>query len=520
MKGKLRLLIAVVLAVSVAVGVWVALRRERPEVDRAAPVARPPRIRPDYSGSVIPPNVAPLNFAVCEPGTRFFVSLCAEAGDAIEILSRSPKIAIPPRRWRALVEANRGKDLRLNVSAEVDGRWQRFETIVNRIAREEIDGYLVYRLIGPVHTMGRNIGIYQRDLTTYDESAVLDGMSLDHACVNCHSFANHDPQRMFVGVRSGEIGAVTLHVDGAEVKKIEERFGYTAWHPSGQVAAYSVNMADQFFHAAGAEVRDVVDLDAALAYYDVEARNVKMIPRASDRKRLETYPTWSPDGEYLYYCSAPLLWTDRNVVPPARYAEVKYDLMRIPYDVDADAWGEPEMVLSAEETGLSILMPRISPDGRFLVFCMCRYGCFPVYQPNSDLYLMDLATAEHAKLPINSEFSESWHSWSSNSRWLAFSSRRRGGTFTRCYLSFVDETGKAHKPFLLPQRDPEFYDAFLKTVSVPELISGPVPVRGRRLARAARRERAITVDAVTRPTQPGDFGPWQQAEPYQTVPAR
>lgn len=520
MKGKLRLLIPVALAVSVAAGAWVALRRERPAVDRAAPVARAPRIRPDYSGVVFPPNIAPLNFAVREAGTRFFVCIRAEAGDPIEIVSRSPKIIIPPRRWRALLAANRGKDLRLDVSAEVDGRWRRFETIVNRIAREEIDAYLVYRLVGPIHTMGRKTGIYQRDLTTYEESVVLDGMSLEHACVNCHAFANHDPDRMFVGVRSRELGAVTVLVDGGDVKKIDERFGYTAWHPGGRVAAYSVNMADQFFHAAGAEVRDVVDLDAALAYYDVEARNVKMVPRASDKQRLETYPTWSPDGTYLYYCSAPLLWTDRNVVPPARYAEVKYDLMRIRYDVDADAWGEPETVLSAEETGLSILMPRISPNGRFLAFCMCGYGCFPVYQPDSDLYLMDLATAEYAKLPINSEFSESWHSWSSNSRWIAFSSRRRGGTFTRCYLSYVDETGKAHKPFILPQSDPEFYDSYLKTFSVPELVAGPVPIRGERLARAARSESPIAVDAVTRPTQPGDFGPWRQAEPYQTFPAR
>ena len=70
MKRKLRRLIPVALAVSVVAGAWVAWRRERPEVDDAAAVARPPRIRPDYSGSVIPPNVAPLNFAVREPGTR------------------------------------------------------------------------------------------------------------------------------------------------------------------------------------------------------------------------------------------------------------------------------------------------------------------------------------------------------------------------------------------------------------------------------------------------------------------
>ena len=520
MKGKLRLLLLVAAAVSVVAGAWAALWHDRPSVDDAAPIARPPRIRPDYSGSVIPPNIAPLNFAVRERGTRFFVRIRAEAGDAIEILSRSPQITIPPRRWRALVGANRGKDLLFDVYADVDGRWRRYRTIVNRIAQEDVDGYVVYRLVGPIHTKWRKIGVYQRDLTTYRESVVLDGMSLERACVNCHSFANNDPQRMFIGVRSNTFGTATVLVHDGNVKKIGDKFGYTAWHPSGRVAAYSVNMADQFFHAAGAEVRDVVDLDAALAYYAIEARNVKMVPRASDKRRLETYPTWSPDGRYLYYCSAPLLWTDRNVVPPERYAEVRYDLMRIRYDVDADAWGEPETVLSAEETGLSILMPRISPDGRFLLFCMCRYGCFPVYQPNSDLYMMDLAAAKYAKLPINSEFSESWHCWSSNSRWIAFSSRRRGGTFTRCYISFVDKTGKAHKPFILPQSDPEFYDSLLQTVSVPELITGPVPIHGKSLARAARSENVVVVDAITRPTQPAFSEPRQQAEPYQPAPAR
>ena len=104
---------------------------------------------------------------------------------------------------------------------------------------------------------------------------------------------------------------------------------------------------------------------------------------------------------------------------------------------------------------------------------------------------------EYAKLAINSRYSESWHSWSSNSRWIAFSSRRQGGFFTRCYLSFVDRTGKAHKPFVVPHSDPEFYDSFPKSISVPELITGPVPVRAETIARAARSDVAIAVDGIT-----------------------
>ena len=132
MKGKTRLLVLAVSAVLVVGAAWAALWRAWPNVDDAAAVARPPRIRPDYSGTVIPPNIAPLNFAVREQGTRFFVRIRGEAGHAIEIHSGSPKITIPPRRWRALVGANRGRDLVFDVYAEVDRRWQRYLPIVNR----------------------------------------------------------------------------------------------------------------------------------------------------------------------------------------------------------------------------------------------------------------------------------------------------------------------------------------------------------------------------------------------------
>jgi len=513
MKKRAHYIVLIIVTISALASAWAALRERPPRVENPVSARRPARIQPDYSGTVIPPNIAPLNFVIHEQGRRFLVKIHSEAGEAIEIVSRSPKITIPLRRWRSLLGANRGKKLLSDVYVETkSGSWHRYETIVNTIAEDQIDGYIAYRLIKPIFTEWYRTGVYQRDLSDYKESVLLDGMSLDGACVNCHSFANNSPERMFISTRSSKFGSAAILAGDGKAEKIGTKFGYTAWHPSGRLAAYSINKVRQFFHMAGAEVRDVIDLDSALAYYIVEARNIKMIPRASDKQRLETYPAWSPDGRYLYYCSAPILWADRNTVPPKRYADVRYDLMRISYDIDADKWGEPETVLSAKETSLSILMPRISPDGRFLLFCMCRYGCFPIYQPTSDLYMMDLATRKYWKLAINSEFSESWHSWSSNGRWIAFSSKRPEGTFTRCYISFVDKTGEAHKPFILPQKDPAFYDSFLRTVSLPELITGPVPVTAKALARAARSGSMIKVDAITGATPAGALEPWQEAD--------
>jgi len=77
---------------------------------------------------------------------------------------------------------------------------------------------------------------------------------------------------------------------------------------------------------------------------------------------------------------------------------------------------------------------------------------------------------------VNSDNTESYHSWSSNSRWFVFSSRRIDGLYTRPYIAFIDENGKTGKPFLLPQKDPDYYTFLLESFNIPELIKGPVSI--------------------------------------------
>jgi hypothetical protein len=115
---------------------------------------------------------------------------------------------------------------------------------------------------------------------------------------------------------------------------------------------------------------------------------------------------------------------------------------------------------------------------------MANYGEFPVFQPSSDLYLMDLTTRRYERLAVNSPRSESWHCWSSNGRWIAFASKRRDGVFARIHFSFVDAHGRVYKPVLLPQKDPTFYDRFLKTFNAPELARAPAPVPERAIVQA------------------------------------
>ena len=153
---------------------------------------------------------------------------------------------------------------------------------------------------------------------------------------------------------------------------------------------------------------------------------------------------------------------------------------------------------------------------------MCDYGCFPIFQRSSDLYIMDLEAGkrtgkfEYRALQINSGRSESWHSWSTNSRWLVFTSKRRDGLFAKPYLTYIDAQGKAHKPVLVPQKDPAFYDSLVKSYTVPELIIEPVRASERSIVKASHNPEKVAVhtapgeaDGSTQGTTKPD--PWQPA---------
>jgi len=528
--GRTTLSCVIFVCALVTVSFFHACREKKAAITQYSSIEQPAKIQPDYGGSVIPPNIAPLNFAIQHEGSGYFVKIHSLNGNPIEIFSRKPTILIPQRAWRQLLELNRGQQLNIDVFVESrtpvsssggeNRPWSRYQTLIVKIADENIDSFLVYRRIRPGHRTWREMGVYQRNLSSFDESDILENGRFKHGCVNCHTFCGNRTEKILFGIRSSDYGSSALLLEDGKVNKIGTKFGYSSWHPSGKLATFSVNNVRQLFHSAASEVRDVMDFDSLMAYYLVDSKTVKTAPDLARKDRLETYPTWSPDGRYLYFCSAPITWLDRTVVPE-NYDQIKYDLVRAGYDLDRDQWGSLEPVLSAEDTGLSILLPRISPDGRYLLFCMCDYGCFPVYRQSSDLYMTDLEKAkktgifDYERLNINSNDSESWHCWSSNSRWIAFSSKRDNGVFTRIYIAYVDKEGKAHKAILLPQEDPKYYESCLWTYSVPELVIEPVRTTGEKLARVVRSSQQIPVQMpVTMATPktgqlPEHEGPWQ-----------
>jgi len=462
----------------------------------SARVERLPKLSPDYSGIVIPPNIAPLNFKVVEPGDRYRAEFRSTKGQPLTVTSRNEDIRIPLQPWRELVRANAGELLRCDISVrDRDGRWSQFTTVTNLIAHEGIDSYLVYRLLKPLYSVYKNIGIYQRDLESFSERPVLENSQTEGGCLNCHTFLNHRPDTFTLHTRGTTNNPMLLTLSN-EVSRVDKALGYMSWHPSGRLLAFSANKFSLFYHTRG-ETREVFDERSNLGIYRVDSNSVVLPPAIALPDRNETWPAWSADGKYLYYCSAPRL-------PAEQFREVRYDLMRIGYDIDHDRWGEPEVLLSAQQSGGSAAQPKVSPDNRYVLFGLAKHGNFPIFQPNSDLFLLDVENHQFRRLTINSDRADSWHCWSANGRWIVFSSKRMDGLFARPFFSYFDGSGEFCKPFVLPQEDPAFYESYLKTFNVPELILGPVQVKESALAQGLLHPRRIlTPEGATRPPDSG-----------------
>jgi hypothetical protein len=430
-------------------------------------------IFPSYYDLTIPPNIAPLNFVINEPGTKYRVEISAGENNAIVIKQSSQKIKIPEKKWHHLLEENKGHLLHVDIWVYQNKTWKKYNRISHQIAKEPIDSHLVYRLVHAVYLKWNKMGIYQRNLTNFDEEVIIENNATQKGCFNCHSFASNDPSKMIIHFRIVNQG--TLLWNDGELKKIDtgtpvtKSAGiYPGWHPNGKCIAFSAGKIVPHLTTRDEKVVDVTDLYSDLIIYDVDKNKVISSPELSTKNR-ENMPVWSADGKYLYFISAPEAKGDNQSL---LYS--KYSLMRVAYYSGSDTWGEPEMVLSSEETGKTISMPSVSPNGKYLICSMSDYGYFTIFHKESDLYSFHLGSGKYKKMGINSNSAESYSSWSSNSRWIVFSSKRIDYVFTRPFIAYFDSTGVAHTPFVLPQKDPTIYERSLANYNRPELVIGEV----------------------------------------------
>ena len=438
-------------------------------------------IFPDYSNITIPANISPLNFIINEKADKYIVKFHSEDNHGFIVESINGTITIPVKNWKKILSACKRRKLLIDIFYRQNGQWKNYDPIINHIAPDSIDSYLVYRLIEPGYETWNKMGIYQRCLESFDENPVIINELSDGNCINCHSFCRNSSETMLFHARAKHGG--TILVRNGTVKKVNTKTDstisagvYPSWHPDGRYLAFSVNHIVQSFHALPNKQIEVIDTLSDLILYDAENNRVLKKSTIASPDSYETFPSWSPDGCYLYFCSA-------KYHPYKDYKQIRYDLLRIPFDAKTEKFGDIDTVISASKDGFSISFPRVSPDGKYLLYCRTDYGGFTIWHDDSDLNMLNLNSGAIEVPDINSNRSESYHTWSSNGRWVVFSSRRLDGLYTRLFITYFDDSGKFHKPFILPQRDPARNHFLLKSYNIPELVTSKIRIDPRKFAK-------------------------------------
>ena len=514
-----------------------------------------PAIYPDYVDVTVPVNIAPLTFEM-KDNVAEMVARYSFGND--EIVCGGDKAQPDIDDWKALAEKAKGNAIKVEVFARLKddgGRlkdettsnvkeegWIKYKPFSIYVSPDSIDPYISYRLISPSYVTYEELTINQRCLENYDESVIYDNMlcgnEINGQCINCHNYQQRNPNRMQFHARQFHGGTMIaydgdLHKVNMANDSILSAGVYPTWHPWLKLIVYSTNKTMQSFHTRDINKIEVLDSESDLIVYDVERNEVMNIE--NDPKEFEIYPFWAPDGKMLYFCSAHFEYSADTVNTAEtiqRAEEIKYSIYRKSFNPETREFGPKELVYDAAANDMSATLPRISPDGRWLLFTMGGWGCFHIWHRDADLYMIDLASlnseerlrvGEHGSgmggrrneertrnekgtvepssllsplssfipqplVAANSNQSESYHTWSGNGRWIIFSSRRTDGVYTRPFIAHIDAEGHASKAFELPCADPDYHRQLMKSYNIPEFMTGPVTIRPQEFARVLKSE--------------------------------
>jgi tetratricopeptide (TPR) repeat protein len=226
---------------------------------------------------------------------------------------------------------------------------------------------------------------------------------------------------------------------------------------------YVANFKDYQFLQVFYPTRGIV------SWYSRQTGVLRPLPGADDPRFVQMGAVWSPDGQYLVFARAPATDPNPPGVPLAKFAndpnelQLKYDLYRIPFRNGQGGVAEP--IAGASRDGMSNTFPKVSPDGRWIIFVQCRNG--QLMRPDSQLYIVPAAGGQARRMRCNTPRMNSWHSFSPNGRWLVFSSKSRS-PYTQMYLTHIDADGNDSPPILI-----ENATAANRAVNIPEFVNIP-----------------------------------------------
>jgi tetratricopeptide (TPR) repeat protein len=204
-----------------------------------------------------------------------------------------------------------------------------------------------------------------------------------------------------------------------------------------------------------------------LSWYSRQTGVLRPLAGADDPRFVQMGAVWSPDGRYLVFARAQATDPNPPGVPLAKFAndpdelQIAYDLYRVPFRNGEG--GTPEPIAGASQNGMSNTFPKVSPDGRWIVFAQCRNG--ELMRPDSQLYIVPAEGGPARRMRSNTPHMNSWHSFSPNGRWLVFSSKARS-PYTQMYLTHIDAEGNDSPAILIDNST-----AANRAVNIPEFVN-------------------------------------------------
>ncbi len=440
---------------------------------------------PDYGDSlVLPPNIAPLNFSV-----NGKIHLRVSCGDE-KLLDKnySGQVRFNQKAWRRWLNTARERQqpLRLHLSTAE----RAYAPLHWFVANDTIDPYLVYRLVVPTDGVYNVLGIYQRDLSNFKTAALTLNTVSENNCMNCHTFRNGDGSEMTVHWRKPSEGTLIRNQAGdrkivlpPHASDLNLRLTYPAYHPDGRYIAFSTNLLLGYgCYEAHRRFFDPGDSIAHIVVYDIETNRVFSDRRLWQDERLLSYPAWSLDGRTLYFCSASAFnEADSTLSQKKKIERIRFSLACIAFDPETGKFGDSvRTLLDADDYNGSFSLPRVNPvDPDCIAVSLGTFSSFPS-QTYGDLGLVflnrpDTPADKAVYMPadaLNTPEAESFHSWSRNGRWIVYTGKQMDGYFALPYIAYFDGQTFS-KPFLLPQKEGDWYRSSLKSFNLPELTVSP-----------------------------------------------
>jgi tetratricopeptide (TPR) repeat protein len=312
-----------------------------------------------------------------------------------------------------------------------------------------------------------------------------------HTCANCHSFSA-DGKTMGIDVDGpkndkGLYAVVPIRANmsirnqdmvswNSDMSVGKSRVGFMSQvSPDGQYvvstfAGVGQNIPSSFFVQNFKDYRFLqvfYPTRGILAVYNRATGRREPLPGADDPRYVQTDGVWSPDGKFIVFARAEAKdpYVDGQQLPThandPNEVQIQYNLYRIPFN-DGKG-GQPEPILGASNNGMSNNFPKVSPDGRWIVFVKCRNG--QLMRPDSQLYIVPVNGGVARRMRCNTSLMNSWHSFSPNGRWLVFSSKSRS-VYTQMYLTHIDEQGQDSPPIYI-----ENSTASNRAVNLPEFVN-------------------------------------------------